>query len=390
MFARGALYGRAVMEFETLCLHADENKKDEWGTLTMPICQSATFVHKGVDVPSEYSYSRLSNPTRAHLEHTVAALEKGKAAFAFSSGMAAVTTVMKLLPCGAHVIASEDLYGGSLRLFRNVNAAEGMRFDFVDTGDLETVANLIKKETKAIYVETPSNPLMMVSDISALATLAHENGLLLIVDNTFLTPCFQNPLPLGADIVIHSGTKYLGGHNDTLAGFAVTNSTELAEKIAYYYKTIGACLAPFDCFLTERGIKTLPLRMERIDSNAARIAAWLKGRKEVEKVYYAGFTDHPGYEISRRQATGFGGMISFRLKSREAAERLLKKVKVFQYAESLGGVESLITYPMKQTHADVPEAERNARGIDEKFLRISVGIENIKDLLEDLEQALTL
>lgn len=376
------------MEFETLCLHADGNKKDEWGTLTMPVCLSATFVHKGVDVPSEYSYSRLSNPTRTHLENTVAALEGGAFAYAFTTGMAAITTVMKILPSDAHVIASEDLYGGSLRLFRNVNVAEGMSFDFVDTGDLAKVAGLIRKETKAIYAETPSNPLMQVSDIAALAKLAHENGLLLIVDNTFLTPYFQKPLQLGADVVIHSGTKYLGGHNDTLAGFAVTNDAALAEKIGYYYKTIGACLSPFDCFLIERGIKTLPLRMDRINENAAKIAEWLRNCASVVKVYYAGFKDHSGYEVSCRQASGFGGMISFELKSREAAEKLLKNVKVFQYAESLGGVESLITYPMKQTHADVPEEERNARGINDRFLRISVGIENIKDLLEDLEQAL--
>lgn len=375
------------MEFETLCLHADGNRKDEWGTLTMPICQSATFVHKGVDVPSEFSYSRLSNPTRAHLEHTVAALEGGAAAFAFSSGMAAVTTVMKLFAAPAHVIASEDLYGGSLRLFRNVCAAEGMTFDFTDTGDLARVESLINADTKLIYAETPSNPLMQVSDIAALADLAHKHGLLLIVDNTFLTPYLQRPLELGADIVIHSGTKYLGGHNDTLAGFAVAKTAELAEQIAYYYKTIGACLAPFDCFLIERGIKTLPLRMDRISANAREIAQWLRARKDVKKVYYAGFPDHDGYAVSVRQSKNFGGMISFEVESRELAERILRKVKVFQYAESLGGVESLVTYPMLQTHADVPEEERLRRGINERFLRISVGIENCKDLIDDLNRA---
>ncbi|MDE6597947.1 MAG: PLP-dependent aspartate aminotransferase family protein [Clostridia bacterium] len=375
------------MRFETLCLHADGNKKDEWGTLTTPICQSATFVHKGVGVPSEYSYTRLSNPTRAHLENTVAALEGGEAAFAFSSGMSAVTAVMKLIKGPAHVIASDDLYGGSLRLFRNVNTFEGIDFDFVNTGDINRVKLLIRKDTKAIYCETPSNPLMQVSDISALAALAREYGLLLIVDNTFLTPYYQQPIALGADIVIHSGTKYLGGHNDTLAGFAVVNSADLAEKLAYIYKTIGACLAPFDCFLIERGIKTLPLRMDKISANAERIAGWLRRRKEVKKVYYAGFKDSKGYKVSKKQATGFGGMISFELQSRALAEQILCKVKVFQYAESLGGVESLITYPMLQTHADVPEKERNARGITDAFLRISVGIENVDDLIEDLEQA---
>lgn len=374
------------MEFETLCLHADGNKKDEWGTLTQAVCQSATFVHKGVGVPSDYSYSRLSNPTRSHLENTVAALEGGVAAYAFSSGMAAITTVMKLFKEGAHIIASEDLYGGSLRLFNNVNSREGMTFDFTDTGVLEKVESLIKPNTQALYIETPSNPLMMVSDIAALSALAKKHGLLLIVDNTFLTPYFQRPIQLGADIVIHSGTKYLGGHNDALAGFAVLNSAELAEKLGYYYKTIGACLAPWECFLIERGIKTLPLRMDRINYNAEKIAVWLRGRKEVKKVYYAGFEDHAGYKVSKKQSTGFGGMISFEVESRELAESILKNIKVFQYAESLGGVESLITYPMLQTHADVPKEERERRGINDRFLRISVGIENVNDLIDDLKQ----
>jgi cystathionine beta-lyase/cystathionine gamma-synthase len=375
------------MEFETLCLHADGNKKDEWGTITMPICQAATFVHKGVDVPSEYSYSRLSNPTRSHLENTVAALEGGAKAFAFSSGMAAVTTVMKLFKQGAHIIASEDLYGGSLRLFRNVNTFEGMTFDFIDTANSKGVEKLVNENTVAIYCETPSNPLMQVSDIAALATIAKKHNLLLIVDNTFLTPYFQNPLALGADIVIHSGTKYLGGHNDCLAGFVVTKTDELAERVAYYYKTIGACLAPFDCFLVERGIKTLPLRMNAISANALQVAEWLRKNDKVTKVYFAGFSDHAGYAISQRQCRGFSGMISFEVNSEELAKNILRKIKVFQYAESLGGVESLITYPMMQTHADVPKAERDARGINERFLRVSVGIENIKDLIADLEQA---
>lgn len=377
------------MEFETICLHADDNKKDEWGTLTMPICQSATFVHKGVDVESPFSYSRLSNPTRAHLENTVARLEGGIAAVAFSSGMAATTVVMKMFN-GGHIIASDDLYGGSLRLFRNVDSFEGMSFDFVDTGDISRVKAVMKKDTKAIFVETPSNPLMQVSDIAALAESAHENNLLLIVDNTFLTPYYQRPLDLGADIVIHSGTKYLGGHNDALAGFAVVKSQDLAEKLNYYAKTIGACLAPWDSFLIERGIKTLPLRMDRINDNANEIAKWLRQRKEVKKVYYVGFEDHVGYNVTKKQSRGFGGMISFEVESKALAENVLRKIKVFQYAESLGGVESLITYPMLQTHADVPKDERERRGINDRFLRISVGIENIKDLLEDLRQAFEL
>ena len=374
------------MEFETLCLHADGNKKDEWGTLTMPVCQAATFVHKGVNVPSDYSNSRLSNPTRTHLENTVAALEGGVAVYAFTSGMAAITTMMKLFKSGAHIIASEDLYGGSLRLFRNVNTFEGMTFDFVDTGDIKKVEALITPQTKAIYAETPSNPLMMVSDIAALSKVAKKHNLLLIVDNTFLTPYYQRPLELGADIVVHSGTKYLGGHNDALAGFLVVKDEGLSEKLGYYFKTIGACLAPWDCFLIERGIKTLPLRMDRINYNAQKIAEWLRRRKEVKKVYYVGFEDHAGYAVTKKQAKGFGGMISFEVETKELAEDILRKIKLFQYAESLGGVESLITYPMLQTHADVPEEERNRRGINDRFLRVSVGIENVNDLIEDLRQ----
>lgn len=374
------------MKFETLCLHADD-RKDEWGSVAAPICQTATFVHKGVDVESEYTYTRLSNPTRAHLERTVAALEGGAAAFAFSSGMAALTAVMKLFAPSAHIVASEDLYGGSLRLFRNVSAQEGLSFDFVDTGNVRAVEALIRSDTKAIYVETPSNPLMFVSDIAALAEVARRHGLLLIVDNTFLTPYFQRPFELGADIVIHSGTKYLSGHNDTLAGFAVSKTAEIAERIGYYAKTTGACLAPFDCFLVERGIKTLPLRMDRIAANAAKVARWLREQNGVKKVYYIGFPDHAGFSVSQKQTSGFGGMISFEAESAELALRVLANVKVFQYAESLGGVESLITYPMRQTHADVPKEERDARGINDRFLRVSVGIENADDLIDDLRQA---
>ncbi|MBO7401573.1 MAG: PLP-dependent transferase [Lachnospiraceae bacterium] len=376
------------MEFETLCLHADQNKKDEWGTLSMPVCQSATFVHKGVDVPSDYSYSRLSNPTRRHLEQTVAALEGGADAFAFSSGMTAITVAMMLLKSGDHVIATDDLYGGALRLFNNVCACNGIEFDFTDTSDIDAVKALIKPNTRLFYIETPSNPLMHVTDIREIGRLAHEAGALLYVDNTFLTPYYQKPLSLGADIVIHSGTKYLGGHNDTLAGFVVTKTRELADRVLYCSKTIGGQLAPFDAFLIERGIKTLPVRMDRISENACKIAEYLQTEPAVKKVYYVGIEGTEGNRINRGQATGFGGMISVEVESAELAKKILADVKVFQYAESLGGVDSLITYPMLQTHADVPKAEREARGINDRFLRISTGIENIRDLIEDLRQAI--
>ena len=376
------------MKFETLCLHSDNNEKDEWGTLSQAICQSATFVHKGVDVDSPYSYSRLSNPTRRHVEKTVAALEGGYDAYAFSSGMTAITVALMLIKPGEHVLATDDLYGGALRLFNHVCNNIGIEFDFVDTSNLELVKSKIKPNTKLIYVETPSNPLMQVTDLSEIAKIAHNNGAMLYVDNTFLTPYYQKPFELGADVILHSGTKYLGGHNDTLAGFVVAKTKELAEKLLFYSKTIGGQLSPFDSFLIERGIKTLPIRMDRISENALEIAKWLKKCDKIKKVYYVGLPDHKSYEVTKKQTKGFGGMISIEVESSALAKKILKDVKVFQYAESLGGVDSLITYPMLQTHADVPVEEREKRGINDRFLRISVGIENVVDLIEDLKQAI--
>jgi len=302
--------------------------------------------------------------------------------------MAAETTLMNIFESSGHIIAGDDLYGGSLRLFRHVSAPAGLRFDFIDSTKAENIRKKLQPDTKAVYVETPSNPTMQVTDIAAAAQIAHSAGALLIVDNTFLSPFFQRPLDLGADIVMHSGTKYLSGHNDTLAGFLVMKTPELAEKIRFYAKTVGACLAPFDCFLVERGIKTLAVRLEKQAANAEKIAYWLRERPEVRKVYYIGFHDHPGYEVTKRQCTGFGGMISLEVDTPETAKKILREVRLFQYAESLGGVDSLITYPMLQTHADVPEAERLKRGINDRFLRISVGIENADDLIDDLRSAL--
>lgn len=376
------------MKFETLCLHADQNIKDEWGSLNQAICQTATFVHKGIDIDSPYSYSRLSNPTRRHLEKTIASLEGGYDAYAFSSGMTAISVSMMLIQKESHVIATDDLYGGALRLFNHVCKDNGIEFDFVDTSNIDLVKEKIKPNTKLIYIETPSNPIMKVTDIKEIADLAHSIGAYLFVDNTFLTPYYQNPISLGADIVLHSATKYLGGHNDALAGIVVAKTSELAERILFYSKTIGGQLAPFDAFLIERGIKTLPIRMDRISENAYKLAEWLAKNKRIKKVYYAGLPSSKGYQIMKKQSKGFGGMISIELESSSLAKKVLKEVKVFQYAESLGGVESLITYPMLQTHADVPKEEREARGINDRFLRISVGIENIEDLIEDLKAIL--
>ena len=372
------------MEIDTLCLHAN-NIEDKFGSIATPIYQSATFYHNGND---EYSYSRLSNPTRSSVENIVMKLEKGKSCNAFSSGMAAITTVLKLFKKDDHIISSNDLYGGAIRLFNNFSKVEGIEFSYVDTSNIDEVKKLIKSNTKAIYIETPSNPLMQVTDIRKIVEIAKKYNLLVIVDNTFLSPYFQRPLELGADIVIHSGTKYLGGHNDTLSGFVVTNSIELGEKITFISKTMGAVLSPFDSFLIERGIKTLAIRMEKINSNAIEIANYLSTVKEIKKIYYVGLESHKGYEINKNQSSGFGGMISIEVESTELALKILNNVKIFKYAESLGGVDSLITYPIKQTHADVPVVERNARGINERFLRLSIGIENPIDLIKDLRDAI--
>ncbi len=376
------------MEFDTLCIHGSDKTYDSTGAVSVPIYQSATFAHPGVGLSTGFDYSRLQNPTREHLENTIAKLEGGTDAMAFSTGMAAVAALMELFRPGDHIIASDDLYGGSHRLFHHISVKNGLSFDLVDTSDIAKTASLIRPETKAVFVETPTNPMMQVTDLAAVSALCKEHGLLLIVDNTFLTPYFQKPLELGADVVIHSGTKYLGGHNDTLAGFLVVSDTTLSERLRFIYKTTGACLSPFDSWLMIRGIKTLAVRMERQQENAMKIARWLSSHKKVKAVYYAGLPSHPQYEISKKQTSGFGAMISFETDCERTALDLLERVQVIKYAESLGGVESLITYPMLQTHADIPKEVREAKGINERLLRFSVGLESAADLISDLEQAL--
>jgi cystathionine beta-lyase/cystathionine gamma-synthase len=376
------------MEFDTLCIHGCNNKYEKTGAVSVPIFQSATFVHPGVGLSTGYDYSRVQNPTREHLEKTIARLENGSDAMAFSTGMAAVTALMELFCSGDHIIASDDLYGGSHRLFHHISMKNGLSFDLVDTSDLSIIASRIRPETKAVFVETPTNPMMQVTDLAAVSELCKKHDLLLIVDNTFLTPYFQRPLELGADIVVHSGTKYLGGHNDTLAGFLVVSDSALSQRLRFIYKTTGACLSPFDSWLMIRGIKTLAVRMERQQESALKIAHWLCLHENIKSVYYVGLPSHPHYEISRKQATGFGAMISFVTDCEKTALGLLENVKIIQYAESLGGVESLITYPMLQTHADIPRQDREAKGINERLLRLSVGLESAEDLIEDLKQAL--
>ena len=388
------------LSIESKCLHIEDESApaggvtavrcNHYGSISFPIYQTATYAHPAVGQSTGFDYSRLQNPTREQLEKVLAQLEGGSDAFALSSGMAAITLLFEIFSPGDHIIADSDLYGGSIRLFDHVSSKNGLQFtreniSALSESDLEA---RITPKTKAIYIETPTNPMMNVTDIAQTAKIAKKHGLLLIVDNTFMSPYFQNPLSLGADIVIHSGTKYLAGHNDTLAGFIVTNRTDIQEKLRFLIKTTGAGLSPFDSWLTLRGIKTLSIRMEKAQENAIKIVDWLKKQKEVTKVLYPGLSDHPGYETQKKQARGFGAMITFNVTSEEKAKSILNRVKLVQFAESLGGVETLITYPVTQTHADVPEEIRLKNGITNSTLRLSVGIENADDLIADLSQAL--
>lgn len=377
-------------EIETRCIHGEESpiRDHGFGAIAVPIYQTATYAHPGVGRSTGFDYSRESNPTRSELERVVASLEGAVDAVAFSTGMAAITVCLELFESGSHFVCSEDLYGGSVRIFSTIGEERGRTFSYVNTADAAAVEAAINEHTRALYIETPSNPTMQVTDLEKMRQLADKYHLLLIVDNTFLSPYFLNPIAWGADLVIHSGTKFLGGHNDTLAGFLCSARKDLAEKIRYTYKTTGACLSPFDSFLILRGIKTLAVRMEAQQRNALRIAQWLKEQDKITNVYYVGLPEHPGYEINKRQARGFGSMISFTTDTEETARKILESVKLISYAESLGGVESLITYPMLQTHGDVPAPVRERLGITETFLRFSVGIENAEDLIEDLRQAM--
>ena len=383
------------VSIETKCLHLeekiekaeDECKSLHYGAVSFPIYQTATYAHPAVGQSTGFDYSRLQNPTRAQVEKVVAQLEGGIDAFALNSGMAAISLLFEIFKPGDHLVVDSDLYGGSIRLFDHVTAKNGVEFTRANCSK-DDVESLIKPNTKAVYIETPTNPMMNVTDIEALAEITRRHGILLIVDNTFLSPYFQNPLKLGADVVIHSGTKYLAGHNDTLAGFIVTNRTDIQEKLRFLIKTTGAGLAPFDCWLVLRGIKTLAVRMEAARKNAVKIVEWLQKQKAVTKVIYPGLKEHPGYEIMKKQSRGFGAMVTFNVTDEELAKKILGSVHLIQYAESLGGVETLITYPTTQTHADVPEELRLKNGMTTSTLRLSVGIENVDDLIFDLDNAI--
>lgn len=376
------------MKPKTRLIHGGIVGDEATGAVSTPIYQVSTYKQEAVGKFKGYEYSRTGNPTRHALEELIADVEFGHAGFAFGSGMAAISSVMMLFSAGDHVVLTDDVYGGTYRVINKVLNRFGLEFTFVDTGNLAEVEAAVKENTKAIFIETPTNPLLKVTDIEAVAAFAKSKDLLTIVDNTFMTPYLQNPIALGADIVVHSATKYIGGHSDVVAGLVVVNSAELAEEVHFVQNSIGAILGPQDSWLLIRGLKTLGLRMEEANSNAQKIAEFLEGHEAVGKVIYPGLESHPGRELMQKQATGFGGMISFDVGSKDKAGELLAKLKYFTLAESLGAVESLISVPAQMTHASIPIERRGELGIVEGLVRISVGIEDVEDLIEDLENAL--
>lgn len=358
------------------------------GAISTPIYQSATFRHPALGQSTGFDYSRTGNPTRQVLEEGLAGLEGGCRALAFASGMAAITAVLCLFRPGDHLVVSEDLYGGTYRLLNQVAVPLGLEFSLVDTTDLAALAASIRNNTKGIFLETPTNPLMKITDIAAVVALARQRGLLTIVDNTFMTPYLQRPLELGADLVVHSATKYLGGHNDVVMGAAIAAREDLSERLAFIQNTIGAIPGPQDCWLVIRGLKTLAVRLERAQANAFELARWLAEHPLVTRVYYPGLPHHPGHEICKKQSSGFGAMLSFEVKHAGLVEQILQRLKIISFAESLGGVESLITFPERQTHAEIPAEMRLKLGINNRLLRLSVGLEDLNDLKADLDQAL--
>lgn len=376
------------MGFSTRAIHAGQHPDPTTGAIMTPIYMSSTFVQESPGVHKGYEYSRTSNPTRKAFEDCLASLEDGQFGFAFASGCAASTTVMHLVQKGDHVITCDDMYGGTFRLFDKVLKHSGIEFDFVDLTNPTNLEKYIKPNTKMVWIETPTNPTLKLIDIQKISEIAHKKNIIVVVDNTFMSPYFQKPLALGADIVVHSVTKYIGGHSDIVGGAAVTRNKDLAEKLAFMSNSMGTTQAPFDSFMCLRSLKTLAIRMQNHEKNAITIAQFLESHPQVEKVIYPGLKSHPQYELANRQMTGFGGMITFYIKGGlNSARVFLESVKVFSLAESLGGVESLIEHPAIMTHASVPQDIRKQLGIDDELIRLSVGIENIEDLIADLDGA---
>ena len=375
------------MHIQTKMIHGGISEDPTTGAVSVPIYQTSTYRQNGVGKPKHYEYSRSGNPTRFALEELIADLEGGVKGFAFASGLAGIHAVFSLFQAGDHLLLGDDVYGGTFRLFDKVLTKNGLEYTIIDTSDLTQIENAIQPNTKALYLESPSNPLLKITDLEKSAEIARKHHLLTIVDNTFATPYFQKPLDLGADIVLHSGTKYLGGHSDVVAGLVTTNNEELADSIAFYQNAIGGVLGPQDSWLLQRGIKTLGVRMEEHQKNAFRVAEFLANHPKVEKVYYPGLATHPNHTLAQAQMSGFSGMVSFTLKQDEEAIPFVEALQLFILGESLGGVESLVEIPSVMTHASVPKEKREAAGIKDGLIRLSVGIEYGEDLSDDLTQA---
>jgi cystathionine gamma-lyase len=379
------------LKFSTKAIHAGQEPEPITGAVIPPIFQTTTYAQSALGEHQIYDYTRTANPTRTALETCIASLENGQYGLAFASGMAAMTAILSLLKAGDHIISCDDVYGGAYRLFERVVRHYGIHTDYVPPRDMLAYEQAIRPNTKMIWVESPTNPLLRLIDIQAVAKLAHQHNLLLVVDNTFASPYFQQPLGLGADIVMHSTTKYINGHSDLVGGALVTNSDEIYNAVKFYQNAAGGVPSPFDAWLTLRGIKTLAVRMRQHEENAKRVAAFLANHPRAEKVYYPGLPSHPDHELAKRQMTGFGGMVSVQFKGSYAdLDRVVRRFKVFTLAESLGGVESLVCHPATMTHASIPADIRESRGLTETLLRLSIGIEDVEDLVLDLEQALGL
>lgn len=377
------------MRFETLAIHAGDRPDATYGAISVPIYQTSTFVFEDVGKTRGYEYSRTANPTRKVLEDTIARLEGGKAGFAFATGMAAETSIIHLLKTGDHIISAEDVYGGTYRLFQNVMRDFGLEFTFLRLNERKRIEQAIKPNTKMLWLETPSNPLLNIIDLEMVVDIAKQHNLLTVMDNTFATPYLLRPIEYGIDLVVHSTTKYLNGHSDVVGGVVVTTTDDLTERIQFLLNAMGTCASPFDCWLVLRGIETLPVRMKQHEENAMAVANYLNGHPRVKRVFYPGLETHPGHDIARRQMKGFGGVVSMELKGGiEAVNSFLKRLVVFSLAESLGGVASLAEHPATMSHVSMPKDAQEKAGITEGLIRLSVGLENKDDLIEDLEQAL--
>jgi len=388
-YLRTYTQGAMTMKFSTKAIHAGQQPDPTTGAIMPPIFQTATYAQNGLGDHKGYEYSRSHNPTRTALQECIAALEDGKFGLAFASGMAAETAILSLLSAGDHLVACDDLYGGSYRIFERVMRRYNVETSYVPAGNIAAYEQAIRPNTKLIWLETPTNPLLRLIDIQAVAEIAHRHNVLVVVDNTFASPYFQQPLKLGADIVVHSTTKYINGHSDVIGGALVLNNEEAYESMKFYENAAGNVPSPFDAWLVLRGIKTLAVRMRQHDENARAVAKFLAEHPRVEKVYYPGLPSHPDYELAKRQMSGFGGMVSFQFKGVYAdVDKLVRRFKVFSLAESLGGVESLVCHPVSMTHGSIPKEIREARGLTDTLLRLSVGIEDAEDLLADLQQAL--